>query len=170
MQVLPGSLAHASGWVYAGTPPASIAFGSGIQPVCMFLTFNSNVVLSWMGCVGQKGEKFCTKQRNWSGEQDTCEIQSHSRKVNFAANHLYFWDYTKNQGCVQPLLSMTYTLGVYLYEMHGEDMTRFEFNELVGLIIGGQVTTPEELLTCDVPVSFTPRKKPQFSTEWSLME
>jgi hypothetical protein len=175
MQALPGTPARASERAYAGTPPASLSLGNGIPPVCMFLTSDSNVVLNCMGCVGQKGEKFCTRRRNGSGEQDTCGIQSHAKKANFASNHLYFWDDTKNQGYVEPPLSMTYSLGASLYDMRGEDMTRVEFNELVGLIIGGQVTAPEELLevkerlTRAVPVSFTPRKKPRFSTG-SLVE
>jgi hypothetical protein len=143
----------------------------GIEPVCMFLASESNVALSCMGCVGQKGEKFCTKRKNGSGELDTCGVQSHAKKAIFEANHIYFWDELKSQGYVEPPLSMTYTLAPALFEMRGDDMTRVQFNELVGLITRRQVTAPEELfdvkerLTKAVSVSFTPRKKPRFSSE-----
>jgi hypothetical protein len=159
-------------------PFARTAFGHegtaqevGIQPICMFLTSDSNVLLHCMGCVGQKGEKFCTKRRNGSGEQDTCGVQSHTKKAIFDTDHVYYWDEGKHQGYVEPPLSMTYELAPALYDMRGEEMTRVEFKELVGLITTRKVTASAELfevkerLTKPVAVSFTPRKKPRFSEE-----
>jgi hypothetical protein len=110
----------------------------GGQPECMFLTSDSNVVVNCMGCVRQKGEKFCMKWRNSSGEQDTCRMQSQVKNAISDMNHLYFWD-AKQQGYVEPLLSMTHSLESLLYEMRREDMMRVELNKHVGLIVGHQI-------------------------------
>jgi hypothetical protein len=78
--------------VYRTAFGRGVAQDAGIQPICMFLRSDSNVVINCMGCVGQKGEKFCTKHRSGSSEQDTCGIQSHAQKTIFVMDHLYFWN------------------------------------------------------------------------------
>ncbi len=58
-----------------------------------------------------------------------------------------------------------------IYAIQGEAVTRVQFNELVGLLKSQAVTTEDELfevkerIMAESGVSFTPRKKPRFSSE-----
>jgi hypothetical protein len=49
-----------------------------IRSVCMFLSSQEYMNSACLGCVGVKGEKFCTKRKNGSGELDTCGVISHA--------------------------------------------------------------------------------------------
>jgi hypothetical protein len=137
----------------------------------MFLTSVESINENCLGCVGQKGEKFCTKRKQGTSEQDTCGTVSHTKKALVESEHIYFWDHVKDQGYMVPSLAGTFSLAASVYALRGEAVTRVQFNELVGLIKSQEVTTEDELLDvkdrvmADSGVSFTPRKKPRFSSE-----
>jgi hypothetical protein len=151
--------------------PASMEEEGGIRPVCMFLTTLTNINDNCLGCVGTKGEKFCTKPKQGTGELDTCGTISHARKALVETDHIYFWDSIREHGYLEPAMDMTFSLSTALYDLRGAVLTRVQFNELIGLIKDQSVTTPDEFLevksrvTGKSGVSFTPRKKPRFSTD-----
>jgi hypothetical protein len=149
-----------------GMSPPMVTMGEreGIQPVCMFLTSASNINDNCLGCVGQKGEKFCTKRKQGIGELDTCGTLSHTKKVLIKVGHIHFWDHAKDQVYMVPLLAGTFSLAMTIYDLQGEALTQVQFNELVGLVKSQAVTTNEELfdvkdrILADSGVTFTPRK------------
>jgi hypothetical protein len=89
-------------------------------------------VSNCLGWVGQKNEKFCTKRKQGTNELDTCGTVSHAKKAITAIDHIYCWDGLKEQGYLEPLLSVTFTLAELLYALRGEALSRVQFNELVG--------------------------------------
>jgi uncharacterized coiled-coil protein SlyX len=143
----------------------------GSRSVCMFLSSEEYLNSACLGCVGLKGEKFCTKPKVGVGDLETCGVNSHSKKMILDDDHIYYWDPEKDHGFVQPSLKMTYRLAIDLFDLKGEALTRIQFKELVELITNLEVTTVEELLDAKDRVvnpargvSFTPRKKPRFSS------
>jgi hypothetical protein len=46
--------------------------------------------MTCMGCIGSKGEKFCTKPTVGFGELNTCGVNAHSKKAITTAMTLYF--------------------------------------------------------------------------------
>ncbi len=85
--------------------PINMDEGGGLQPVCMFLTSLEKVNDNCLGCVGTKGEKFCTKPKQGTGELDTCGTISHARKALVETDHIYFWDSSKDHGFQAPSLN-----------------------------------------------------------------
>jgi hypothetical protein len=155
---------------FLGMSPPTVTMAErereGIQPVCMFLTSVVNINENCLGCIGQKGEKFCTKRKQGTSEQDTCGTVSHTKKALVESEHIYFWNHGKDQGYMVPSLAVTFSLSASVYALQGESVTRVQFNELVGLVKSQEVTTEDELIEvkervmADSGVSFTPRKKP----------
>jgi hypothetical protein len=140
--------------------------GSGTHD-CMFLTTLSNLDAACLGCVGSKGEKFCTKAKIGKGEQDTCGVNSHTKKAIVKAWHIFYADGPKQQGYVSPSLHNDYNMASSVWDMRSEDITRVQFRELADLVKTQAVTTKEELLDAKTRVlnpakgvSFTPRKNP----------
>jgi hypothetical protein len=146
---------------------------------CMFVTGSEELDTTCMGCVGAKGEKFCSKKKIGRGELDTCGVNAHSKKAIFKSGSIYFVDGDKNHGFMTPTLSIDYDLSDNIWSMRLEQLTRVQFQELVTLVQTLDVTTVEELddakkriLNPSKGVSFTPRKKPRFSTDstWEYAE
>jgi hypothetical protein len=174
---------------------ASVKLGSSVLPdaptdtyvkteanppvTCMFITVDENMNTTCLGCVGAKGEKFCTKPKLGSGELDTCGVNAHSKKAVTQPGTLYFVDGLKAQGFMTPALSTGFELASDVWDMRSEMLSRVQFQELVALVRSQEVTTSEELLEAKTRiqnpakgVSFTPRKKPRFSNDptWEYAE
>lgn len=152
---------------------------SDLDLVCMFLTTTEKLAATCLGCIGAKGEKFCTKKKTVPGEQGTCGVNSHTKKAIVKANHAFFQDDIREIAYSKPSLDMNYDLASCVWEMKGDIITRVQFRELVQLVTSQAVTTKEELLATkervmnpSKGVSFTPRKKPRFSSEptWEYAE
>jgi hypothetical protein len=149
-----------------------------IAPTCLMVSDDESLNILCLGCVGTKGEKWCSKRKLGSGELDTCGTSSHAKKAVLDNGHLYFWDSVKNVGFQSPSLSMTHGLAVDVYGFRGETLTRLQVSELFDLVRTGAVVTFEELMAAKFRVlnptegvSFTPRKKPRFSTsDWDYNE
>jgi hypothetical protein len=71
----------------------------------MYETGLENTKSACFGCVGAKGEMFCTKRKKGSGKLDTCCINAHAKKVLINPNHIYFWDSSKDHGFQAPSLN-----------------------------------------------------------------
>jgi hypothetical protein len=113
------------------------------------------------------------------GEQDTCGVNSHTKKAIVKAWHIFYADATKQQGYVSPSLHNDYDMAASVWDMRAEEITRVQFRKLADLVKTQAVTTKEELLDAKVRVldpakgvSFTPRKKPRFLSEssWEYAE
>jgi hypothetical protein len=161
----PRSLSRSGG--AAGVNPVGV-----ISPVCMYVTGLENMKNACFGCVGAKGEKFCTKRKQATGELATCGVNAHSKKVLIDPNHIYYWDSSKDHGFQAPALNRSIPLADSILELKGEALTRVQFKELVDLVLDNEVGTAEELLSAKdrvmnpaQGVSFTPRKKPRFSSD-----
>jgi hypothetical protein len=70
------------------------------------------MITVWVACVGQKGEKFCSKCKQGTGTFDTCGTSFHAKKAMIETDHISFWDnHLKVHGCyLEPLLAMTFSL------------------------------------------------------------
>jgi hypothetical protein len=110
-------VACAGGQAFFGMSPLTVTMGEreGIQPVCMFLTSVSNLDDNCLGCVGQKGEKFCTKHKQGTSKLDTYGTVSLTKRVLVEVKHIYFWDHGKDQGYMVPLLAGTFSLAASIY-------------------------------------------------------
>jgi hypothetical protein len=147
--------------------------------ICMFVTSSANMENTCHGCIGAKGEKFCTKKKVEPGELATCGVNSHTKKAVVKPLHNYFTESEKHLGYTKPALDTTYALASCVWAMRHEPLSRVQFRELIQLITSQSVTTEEELLDAKARVlnpakgvSFTPRKKPRFSSDasWEYAE
>jgi hypothetical protein len=146
---------------------------------CMFVTSSTRMETTCLGCIGAKGEKFCTKKKVEPGELVTCGVNLHTKKTVVKPLHNYYTESEKYLGYTKPALDTTYALASYVWAMRHEPLTRVQFCKLIQLITSQSVTTEEELLEAKAwvlnlakGVSFTPRKKPRFSLEssWEYAE
>jgi hypothetical protein len=146
---------------------------------CMFLTTEKRMASTCLGCIGAKGEKFCTKAKIVKGELGTCGVNSHTKKAVIKPQHAFFQDDIREVAYSKPSLDMNYDLASCVWNMKHEVLTRVQFRELVQLVTSQAVTSEEELLATKERVmnpakgvSFTPRKKPRFSSDpsWEYAE
>jgi hypothetical protein len=147
--------------------------------VCVFVTTADMMESTCLGCVGAKGETFCTKDKISSDEQGTCGVNSHTKKAEVKPHHAFFQDDTRQVAYSKPALDMNLGLASCVVEMQHEALTRVQFRELVHLVTSRAVSSKEELLVTKERVmdpakgvSFTPRKKPRFSSDptWEYAE
>jgi hypothetical protein len=114
--------------------------------VCVFVTTADMMESTCLGCVGAKGEKFCTKDKISSDEQGTCGVNSHTRKAEVKPHHAFFQDDSRQVAYSEPALDMNLGLASCVVEMQHEALTRVQFRELVHLVTSRAVTSKEELL------------------------
>jgi hypothetical protein len=107
-----------------------------------------------------------------AGELATCSINAHSKKVLSEPNHIYYWDSPKEHGFQTPALNRAIPLANSILDLKAEALTRIQFKKLVNLVLDNEVGSAEELLLAKdrvmnpaSGVSFTPRKKPRFSSD-----
>ncbi len=106
-----GTLSPASrGVVLVGPVQSDLSpgFVSITRSVCMFLSSQEYLNSACLGCVGAKGEKFCTKRKVRAGELDMSGVKAHAKKMLLEPDHLYYWDSLKEHGFSMPMLKMTY--------------------------------------------------------------
>jgi hypothetical protein len=88
-------------------------------------------------------------------------------------NHIYYWDSSKEHGFQAPALNRApIPLADSILDLKAEALTRIQFKELFKLVLDNEVGSAEELLAAKdrvmnpaLGVSFTPRKKPRFSSD-----
>jgi hypothetical protein len=154
---------------------AGLTADEGILPVCMFVTSSENVGRDMcLGCVGTKGEKFCTRRKTEHDAWMTCGTNAHGKKAQLDEDQIYFWDSLRNVGYLQDSLPTSFGLASSVYELRGADLTRVQFTEMVAMVKSREVETPDELKAVlgrianpAKGVTFTPRKKPKFSGDES---
>jgi hypothetical protein len=94
---------------------------------CMFVTSSSNMETTCLGCIGAKGEKFCTKKKVEHGELARCGMNSHTKKAVVKPLHNYCTESEKYLGYTKPALDTTYALASYVWAMRHKPLTRVQF-------------------------------------------
>lgn len=147
-----------------------LKFSQAIAPVRLLLADSGFLSNSCCGVIGKSG-KFCTRRRDDSGDT-TCGIRAHVKKGEVAESHIYFWEETSNVAHLTPAMDSRIKLAEAIWDMRGEDLTRIQFVELMEAAITGDASSVTELaeiktrvLDPTSKISFTPRKKPRYSTD-----
>ena len=140
----------------------------------MFIMSPENVNENCLGCVGMKGEKFCTRRKTEHDAWMTCGTNAHGQKAQLDEDQIYFWDSLRNVGYLQDSLPTSFGLASSVYELRGADLTRVQFTKMVAMVKSREVEAPDELKAVlgrianpAKGVTFTPRKKPKFSGDES---
>jgi hypothetical protein len=82
--------------------------GDHVPFTCMFVPSITDMETTCLGCIGAKGEKFCsTKKKVEPGELATCGVNLHTKKAIVKPLHNYYMESEKHLGYTKPALDTT---------------------------------------------------------------
>jgi hypothetical protein len=97
-----------------------------------------------------------------------------TKKALLVSNNIYYCKSGKDHGYLKPSLLLTLALAIDVYNLRAEPLLPVQFKELVKLVQHGDVSLVEELIDSkdriitnpSRGISFTPCKKPRFSSSF----